>query len=63
VLFSFDYRFSKYAHKYIKDYQKTEAHCNNLSFFDKIQEQKEEVSKRNEVSYGRETRRPPQAAP
>ena len=28
-----------------------------------IQEQKEEVSKRNEVSYGRETRRPPQAAP
>ena len=42
MLFSFDYRFSKYAHKYIKDYQKTEAHRNNLSFFDKIQEQKEE---------------------
>jgi hypothetical protein len=63
VLFSFDYRFSKYAHKYIKDYQKTEAHRNNLSFFDKIQEQKEEVSKRNEVSYGRENRRTPQAVP
>ena len=50
-------------HKYIKDYQKTEAHRNNLSFFDKIQEQKEEVSKRNEVSYGRENRRTPQAVP
>ena len=49
--------------KYIKDYQKTEAHRNNLSFFDKIQEQKEEVSKRNEVSYGRENRRTPQAVP
>ena len=28
-----------------------------------IQEQKEEVSKRNEVSYGRENRRTPQAVP